>query len=288
MVLLKVRPVWCARMRDATFWAQSSKSCWCVAMQAPAKSGENEPDDHVIARIIQECLYKVNKDMAFMDFGISADQFDKIRAMEETDIDAFLQYVASELIGSRTKKKRIEKRAQLLRSDLEKWKEYIEKFDPETYEPLQIENNASAEAEGTSKKRKKGQDGNSSVAKKAKTQDGGNDGKLDDSSVKEETGKQGARKRKRTSMKKKKKTTHPEKISTTEREQLVEDAKAKFEMEKADVLEDIPEDYKAQWGKVKFARWKKVVRPVLVVGPYHVSYHTEMRKGWMKMFHNVR
>lgn len=66
------------------------------------------------------------------------------------------------------------------------------------------------------------------------------------------------------------------------------DAKADFEAQRKEVLDQVPEDYKKMFGRVGFARWGDAVIPALIVSPYDIPMgEGSPRETWLGMFNNV-
>ena len=89
------------------------------------------------------------------------------------------------------------------------------------------------------------------------------------------------KKRKATKKRRKKTAFTDEQIEAT-REKL----KKEFEEEKADILAELPDEYKNLWGQCGFAKWGKSWLPCLFVSPFDVG-GSQMRDDWMKMYEGV-
>ena len=64
------------------------------------------------------------------------------------------------------------------------------------------------------------------------------------------------------------------------------DAKKEFEEGRDAILARVPEEYKQMFHQVAFAKWKKELLPCVILSPYDIST-SDVRKSWIKMFHNV-
>jgi hypothetical protein len=89
------------------------------------------------------------------------------------------------------------------------------------------------------------------------------------------------KKRKATKKRRKKTAFTDEQIEAT-REKL----KKEFEEEKAEILAELPKEYKNLWGQCGFAKWGKAWLPCLFVSPFDVG-GSQMRDDWMKMYNGV-
>jgi len=83
-------------------------------------------------------------------------------------------------------------------------------------------------------------------------------------------------------------TTGDEKIDYEDdrRHLALEEKRRLFEEEKDAILSEVPDEVKARFGTICFAKWGKQFLPVLVMNPYWVPPHA--RKYWLDMFENVR
>jgi len=72
---------------------------------------------------------------------------------------------------------------------------------------------------------------------------------------------------------------------TERQQQLLNDAKERFEREKESILADIPDEVKARFGQLYFAPWNKKHLPCLVLSPFSVG--TGVRNEWSRMVEKV-
>ena len=67
----------------------------------------------------------------------------------------------------------------------------------------------------------------------------------------------------------------------------LEEKRRLFEEGRDALLAEVPDETKARFGQIYFAKWGKQVMPVLVMNPYSIPPGTT-RKLWLDMFDNVR
>lgn len=62
--------------------------------------------------------------------------------------------------------------------------------------------------------------------------------------------------------------------------------KAEFEAQKAEILDELDDDYTQHFGKIAFRKWKKdPYRPGVILSPFSVPQ--KLRNDWFKMYDNV-
>ena len=69
-------------------------------------------------------------------------------------------------------------------------------------------------------------------------------------------------------------------------EDTVADMKKEFEETKKQILDDIPESYKAGFREIGFVKWQKDWLPVLVVSPFDIP-QGPVRDTWIQMYERV-
>jgi len=67
----------------------------------------------------------------------------------------------------------------------------------------------------------------------------------------------------------------------------LEEKRRLFEEGREAILAEVPDDAKARFGQIYFAKWGKQALPVLVMNPYSIPPGAT-RKLWLDMFDNVR
>ena len=87
---------------------------------------------------------------------------------------------------------------------------------------------------------------------------------------------------------KKKKSSKKSMGSTLELETVQAAVKKKFEEKKAQILAEVPDEYKSKWWQVGFGKWGKDWLPCLIfLAPYDVGALLWMCEEWFYMFEDV-
>ena len=107
---------------------------------------------------------------------------------------------------------------------------------------------------------------------------------MSDAEADQQQQQQHTKKRKRVSKKMAKKNMNREDRIARNRDSLKKD----FEKERNEILEAMPDDYKAMLGQIGFAKWSKNLVPVLILSPFDLPPGVgSVREQWMHMYEKL-